>query len=177
MVSLAAAVQAGTALDAYGGSGLFAGALLEAGHGVTSVEGNADAVENARLARDRWGLENKNANARAHADADVRGRAATWRIERAPVLEFAKRDPRREDVIVVDPPRAGLGLPLAAALARRARKRIVYVSCDPATLARDLAVFRESGWEVADARLYDLFALTHRVEAVLALVPSPSRAA
>ncbi len=97
------------------------------------------------------------------------GAVSSWRIERAPVLAFASPDRHREDVVVADPPRAGLGLALAKALALRARKRIVYVSCDPATLARDLAIFRSAGWEVEDARLFDLFALTHRVEAVIAL--------
>ncbi|MEP6769320.1 MAG: hypothetical protein ABJC61_11660 [Acidobacteriota bacterium] len=148
---LAAAVPPGRALDLFGGSGLFAGALLGAGHQVTSVEGHAEAAGDARLARDRWGSGDR------------------WRIEQAPVAEFVRVDHGREELIVVDPPRAGLGLPLSRALAGRARRRLIYVSCDPATLARDLAAILPQGWEIAGARLFDLFALTHRVEAVVAL--------
>ena len=75
----------------------------------------------------------------------------------------------KEDVVVADPPRAGLGATLAKALASRTRRRFVYVSCDPATLARDLGILIASGFEIRSARLFDLFALTHRVEAVVCL--------
>lgn len=147
----AGAVEASNALDAFGGVGLFAGALLDAGHAVTSVESHTASAAEAELARDRW-----RANAR-------------WRIERAAVLDFASADPGREAVIVVDPPRGGLGLALAGVLAERGRRRFIYVSCDSATLARDLAVIVAGGWGVSEARLYDMFALTHRVEAVVVL--------
>ncbi|MDQ2871253.1 MAG: hypothetical protein M3S32_10940 [Acidobacteriota bacterium] len=148
---VSATVPPGRALDLFGGSGLFAGALLGAGHHVTSVEGQPDAARDAALARDRWKSGDR------------------WRIEQAPVAEFLRVDRGREDLIVVDPPRAGLGLPLSRALAARARRRLIYVSCDPATLARDLAAILPEGWEIAGARLFDLFAFTHRVEAVVAL--------
>ncbi|MFN2634356.1 MAG: class I SAM-dependent RNA methyltransferase [Thermoanaerobaculia bacterium] len=148
---LAAAVPPGRALDLFGGSGLFAGALLGAGHQVTSVEGQGEAARDAKLARDRWRSGDR------------------WRIEQAPVAQFVRVDRGREDLIVVDPPRAGLGLALSRALAHRARRRLIYVSCDPATLARDLAAILPEGWEIVGARLFDLFALTHRVEAVVAL--------
>ncbi len=148
---LAAAVPPGRALDLFGGSGLFAGALLGAGHRVTSVEGQAEAARDAALAREQWKTGDR------------------WRIERAPVAEFMRADRGREELIVVDPPRAGLGLLLARALAGRGIRRLIYVSCDPATLARDLAAILPEGWEIAGARLFDLFALTHRVEAVVAL--------
>src|SRR5439155_27110900 len=67
------------------------------------------------------------------------------------------------------PPRTGLAR-LAVPLGERARRRFVYVSCDPATLARDLAELSGVGFRVADARLYDLFPLTHRVESVVTLL-------
>ncbi|HXM79088.1 MAG TPA: hypothetical protein VOA00_07640, partial [Thermoanaerobaculia bacterium] len=151
VAAAARAVSPGRALDAFGGSGLFAAALLDAGHAVTSVEGDTETAQEARLARDRWGAGER------------------WRIERGSVLEFAISDAGREDVVVADPPRAGLGLPLARALASRARERLIYVSCDPATLARDLSAILPEGWEILEARLFDLFALTHRIEAVVAL--------
>jgi tRNA/tmRNA/rRNA uracil-C5-methylase (TrmA/RlmC/RlmD family) len=72
-------------------------------------------------------------------------------------------------VVVADPPRVGLGATLSKALAARTKGRFVYVSCDPATLARDLSVFLAEGFEIRTTRLFDLFALTHRVEAVVLL--------
>jgi 23S rRNA (uracil1939-C5)-methyltransferase len=151
LVADSAAGDSGTALDAFGGSGLFAASLLDAGYSVTSVEADASAVDAARLARDRW-----------------RARDA-WRLVRSPLLDFARRDSRREDVVVADPPRVGLGAALSKALAARTKGRFVYVSCDPATLARDLSVFLAEGFEIRTTRLFDLFALTHRVEAVVLL--------
>ena len=73
------------------------------------------------------------------------------------------------DVVVVDPPRAGLGLRLAEALPARVGRRLLYVSCDPATLARDLAALVARGLAIREALLYDLFAFTHRVEALVLL--------
>src|SRR5262249_17865965 len=117
----AADVPAGAALDAFGGAGLFAGALLDAGHRVQTVESDPGAVGDARRARESW------------RDGD------RWEIAASTVEGFLEEDDRTFDAVVVDPPRAGLGVPLARALAGRARRRLVYVSCDPATLARDLA--------------------------------------
>ena len=147
----AARVSPGTALDAFGGVGLFAGALLDAGHEVTSVERELEATEDARATRAEW-------------PDGVR-----WAAEAATIEGFLRADDREFDVVVADPPRAGLGGGLAEELARRARRLFLYVSCDPATLARDLAALRGAGLEIARTRLYDLFAFTHRVEALVAL--------
>jgi len=144
-------VPPGSSLDAFGGTGLFAGALLSAGHRVQSVEADAGSVADARRTRAQW------------------PEAERWEIASAPVERFLDEDDRRFDVVVVDPPRAGLGEDLARELARRAKTRFVYVSCDPATLARDLAVLTGEGFVLRAARLYDLFAFTHRVEAIVAL--------
>ena len=70
---------------------------------------------------------------------------------------------------MADPPRSGLGLKLSAELAARAGRRLIYVSCDPATLARDLPAILQQGFSVTATRLYDLFAFTHRVEAMVVL--------
>lgn len=139
------------ALDAFGGVGLFAAALLDAGHDVVSVEGSPAAARDAAKTRLDW------------PDAD------RWRIVPSSVAGFLSSSSRRFDVVVADPPRAGLGR-IALPLAERARYRLVYVSCDPATLARDLSALVGEGFEIADARLYDLFPLTHRVEAVVTLL-------
>lgn len=147
----AQAISPGRALDAYGGVGLFAGALLDAGHRVVSVEGSLTAAEDAARTRRRWGVSE-----------------VQWELVSAPVDRFVSSAPPF-DVVVADPPRAGLGLRLARAIAALVRRRFLYVSCDPATLARDLAVLREQGFEIARATLYDFFAFTHRVEALVVL--------
>ncbi len=147
----AARVPPGTALDAFGGVGLFAGALLDAGHEVTSVERDREANEDARATRAEW------------ADG------VRWDTESAPIADFLRAGDAQFDVVVADPPRAGLGAELASELARRTRRLFLYVSCDPATLARDLGALRTAGLEISGTRLYDLFAFTHRVEALVAL--------
>jgi 23S rRNA (uracil1939-C5)-methyltransferase len=149
-VGQAAGTRPGDALDAFGGVGFFAAALLDAGHSVTSVEGNPAAARDAAKTRRAW------------EDAD------RWRIVPSSVAGFLSSSSRRFDIVVVDPPRAGLAR-LALPIGERARRRLVYVSCDPATLARDLAELL-SVFDVVDARLYDLFPLTHRVESVITLV-------
>jgi tRNA/tmRNA/rRNA uracil-C5-methylase (TrmA/RlmC/RlmD family) len=149
----AAPLPPGRALDLFGGVGLFAGALLDAGHAVVTVEANHAAVEQANAAAKRW-------------------RAAGWAIHHADALTYLARSRETFDVIVADPPRAGLGAALTRALARRGARLLVYVSCEPATLARDLAVLLAEGLPIRTARLYDLYPLTHRVEAIVALAPS-----
>jgi 23S rRNA (uracil1939-C5)-methyltransferase len=144
-------VPAGLALDVFGGVGLFAGVLLDAGHRVVSVEGDPGAAADARATFSRW-------------DDGAACEAVEGSVE-----EFLRRDDRRFSCVVADPPRAGLGRELARALAGRAEKALVYVSCDPATLARDLPVILEEGFTVRSATLFDLFAFTHRVEAMVAL--------
>ena len=146
----AAVVPPGRALDAFGGVGLFAGALLDTGHRVVSVEADGHAVEQALEAGKRWQMKE-------------------WRVVHSGVLPFLESEPDPVDLAVVDPPRAGLGLELATRLADHVRSRIIYVSCEPATLARDLAVILARGYRIAATRLYDLFAFTHRVESVVAL--------
>jgi 23S rRNA (uracil1939-C5)-methyltransferase len=73
------------------------------------------------------------------------------------------------DLVVVDPPRAGLGERTARMLARLKTANLVYVSCDPATLSRDLRVLIESGFHIAEAHMVDLFPQTFHIETVLRL--------
>lgn len=150
-VARAGGSEPGDALDAFGGVGFFAGALLEVGNSVTSVEGSPSAARDAAKTRPGW------------PDAD------RWRIVPSSVEGFLSSSTRRFERVVADPPRSGLG-PLAAALVDRARKTFIAVSCEPATLARDLPTLIGGGFAITDARLYDLFPLTHRVEAVVTLV-------
>jgi tRNA/tmRNA/rRNA uracil-C5-methylase (TrmA/RlmC/RlmD family) len=75
------------------------------------------------------------------------------------------------DIVVLDPPRIGLAKGVVEALARRKPRRVVYVSCDAATFARDLASFEENGIELKDMKVYDLFPMTEHVEIVALLEP------
>ncbi len=141
----------GSALDAFGGAGLFAGPLLSAGYRVHSVEADPGAVADARRTRESW------------PDRD------RWEIAGVPVEQFLEDTDDRFDCVVADPPRAGLGPNLASSLARCAAGRLIYVSCDPATLARDLTAILAEGFAIRHAALYDLFPFTHRVEAMIGL--------
>jgi len=145
----AGALPSGQALDAFGGVGLLAGALLDAGHRVVSVEGDRAASREAARNRASW------------------GDGARWRLVASSVAAFTGNAPAFR-VVVADPPRAGLG-ELAVPLARLATETLLYVSCEPATLARDLPPILAQGFTIRDARLLDMFPLTHRLEALVAL--------
>ncbi len=143
-----------TALDLYCGAGLFAGVLAGAvgpSGAVIGIESDAAAVRDARhnLRDTRW--------ARVH-----RGDAAA-------VLQ--RNGLSGASLAVLDPPRTGLAralIDLLSAPPGRVR-RIAYVSCDPATLARDLALFAASGWRLDALRAFDAFPMTHHVECVATL--------
>ncbi|WP_283137954.1 class I SAM-dependent RNA methyltransferase [Rhizohabitans arisaemae] len=141
-----------TALDLYCGAGLFTAALAEAVGStgrVTGVESDPAAVRDAK-----------------HNLRDL----PQVRIERGRVEDsLAAREEGSADLIVADPPRAGLGRTVVDGIARIAPGRIVYISCDPATLARDLAWFAERGYPLADLRAFDAFPMTHHVECVALL--------
>ncbi|MBQ7499516.1 MAG: class I SAM-dependent RNA methyltransferase [Clostridia bacterium] len=73
------------------------------------------------------------------------------------------------DCIVVDPPRKGLGAELCEKLSKSTAKRIIYISCGPDTLARDLRYFKDAGWEIGDLYPFDMFPRTGHVETVVRL--------
>jgi 23S rRNA (uracil1939-C5)-methyltransferase len=77
---------------------------------------------------------------------------------------------QKPDLVVVDPPRRGLGEPLARSLADVAAARLIYVSCDPATLARDLVPLLTAGYRVEQAHVIDLFPQTYHLESIVKLV-------
>jgi 23S rRNA (uracil1939-C5)-methyltransferase len=79
----------------------------------------------------------------------------------------------RPDVVVVDPPRKGLNADTIEALHRMSPRRIVYVSCDPATLARDVALLKERGYTLKNAQAADLFPRCAHVESIVCLVSQP----
>ena len=151
------------ALDLFCGAGLFAGALAEAvgpGGAVIGVESDRGAVRDARhnLRRLPWARIH-------HGDvATVMAREAGPAGDGWPEAGLA----------VLDPPRAGAGRTVIERLLGPGSRlrRVAYVSCDPATLARDIAVFGELGWRLAGLRAFDAFPMTHHVECVAALAPA-----
>ena len=136
------------AFDLYCGVGVFAGALVDAECRVWGVEGNKAAL----------GLARRNVpQARFHAGA----------VERV-----LPRLPGLADLVVLDPPRTGAGRAVMTAVARLRPRAIAYVACDPAALARDLGVAGELGYAPSSIRAFDLFGMTHHLEAVAVLHPA-----
>lgn len=140
-------------LDLFSGAGLFtlplADRVGESGR-VVAVEGDARAVKDARRnAHDRPQIE-------LH-QGDVGAVLGT--------LGAADS----VDAVVLDPPRVGAGRDVVRSMAALDPGRIVYVACDPAALARDVAYLAEEGYRLQDVRGYDLFPMTHHVEAVAVL--------
>jgi 23S rRNA (uracil1939-C5)-methyltransferase len=92
---------------------------------------------------------------------------------RATTLDFLrKRKDEHPELIVVDPPRQGLGPEIATLLAGIAAPALAYVSCDPATLARDLCALKKSGYAIQSITLVDLFPQTFHLETVVHLLHS-----
>ena len=142
-----------TVLDLYCGTGTITLALSRAAKKVIGVEiieqAIVDAKENA--------LRNEIPNAEFFcADASMAAQ------------KFAE-DGIRPDVIVVDPPRKGLDETVIDAMAQMSPKKIVYVSCDPATLARDCKRLTDRGYQLTHAEAFDMFPRCHHVEAVVQL--------
>lgn len=133
-------------LDLYGGAGLFAAfALEEVGPG-----GRVELVDSTATS--------------------VRDAARNFPVLKAHVGEVLRvlRSLKRADVILLDPPRTGAGRPVLEQIAKLKPRRVVYVACDPASLARDVATFAELGYELAELRAFDAFPMTHHVEQIAA---------
>ena len=152
-ISLAGITKEDTVLDLYCGVGTITLAMAAAAGRVIGVEVIPQAVEDARDNARRNGIDN------AEFFCGDAGQAA---------LEL-ERQGIRADVIVVDPPRKGLNADTIEALSRFAPRRIVYVSCDPATLARDVALLKEKGYTLQSAQAADLFPRCAHVESVVTL--------
>ena len=152
-ISLAGITKDDTVLDLYCGVGTITLAMASAAGKVIGVEVIPQAVEDAKDNAKRNGIEN------AEFFCGDAGQAA---------LEL-ERNGIRPDVIVVDPPRKGLNADTIEALHRMAPRRIVYVSCDPATLGRDVALLKGHGYALESAQAADLFPRCSHVETVALL--------
>jgi len=142
----------GTAVDLYCGTGAIAFHLAPGFHTVYGVELVEDAVENARRNAER----NKITNVEFHC-GEVQKLVPD-------VL------PDAPDLIVVDPPRAGVAPKTLRHLIRIAPPQIVYVSCNPATLARDVEQLAQSGYRVTEVQPVDMFPHTYHIETVVNLI-------
>lgn len=143
-VAAAAAAGSGTrALDLYAGSGILGMHLAKNFDEVIAIEIVPDAVRRGQADARRLGIDN---------------------------LSFLRADARTAgpsfpaDVVVVDPPRAGLSTKVVELLLTRRPARIVYVSCDPSTWARDVARFCADGYTLSRVQPFDLYPYTHHVE-------------
>jgi 23S rRNA (uracil1939-C5)-methyltransferase len=153
------------ALDLYSGVGFFTLPLAKAFDKVVCVDANLAA------ARDLY------------ANAESAGVTITSHNEHAE--EFLRKTQEKPDFVLLDPPRAGLGAGAAAALAALGAPEIRYLSCDPSTLARDLAVLtgsskRKEGegapavrYDITDVQLFDLFPQTFHIETFVRLRRAP----
>ncbi|WP_129785078.1 class I SAM-dependent RNA methyltransferase [Promicromonospora panici] len=154
VLDAAGPVEGTTVLDLYSGAGLFTLPLADAvgpqGR-VIAVEGDAQASKDAR----------RNAHAFGQVTLEVGA------VDK--VLAGALSGGAAADVVVLDPPRTGAGRAVVDAIAARTPRRIVYVACDPAALARDVGYLAAHGYALTSVRGFDLFPHTHHVEAVAVL--------
>lgn len=146
----AQAPEGGAAWDLYGGAGLFASVLAQQvgpGGSVLVVEASQDAVVHGRASLADLGQ-------------------VTFRNARSEAALARGVEPRRPDVVVLDPPRKGAARGVVPALAKADPARVVYVACDPAPFARDVASLAKHGYRLRNLRAFDTFPMTRHVECV-----------
>jgi 23S rRNA (uracil1939-C5)-methyltransferase len=168
--ALDGALGAGTRLaDLYGGVGLFAVALAHdvgaAAHGVASADGGGADGPQACGGDDNGRVEVVEASASSAADARINVSQLGRRV-RVVRTDVARWRARRMDVVVADPPRAGLGRGGTRAVAATRAHRLALVSCDAGALGRDVRLLARAGYRLVDATLIDLFPHTPHVEVV-----------
>jgi 23S rRNA (uracil1939-C5)-methyltransferase len=135
------------AWDLYAGVGLFSRALATEFRQVVAVEAAADDLARSFKGSGKRAVE-----------------ATTVEFLRSAVVQR-----ERPDLIVMDPPRAGVGAEVCALLARISSPQIVYVSCDPVTLARDLKLLVAGGYNIVEIHMVDMFPQTFHLETVIIL--------
>jgi tRNA/tmRNA/rRNA uracil-C5-methylase (TrmA/RlmC/RlmD family) len=143
-------------LDLYAGAGLFAAAVADrvgATGDVLAIESEDAAVRDARR--------------NLHDLPQVR--LVAGRVEHVLRQQVQDAD-RRADLVVLDPPRTGARRAVVREIAARGPRAVAYVACDPAALARDVALFAEHGYRLQSVRAFDAFPMTQHVECVAHLV-------
>ncbi|MGJ3190212.1 class I SAM-dependent RNA methyltransferase [Paenarthrobacter sp. FR1] len=148
-------LQPGAAVaDLYAGAGLFTAPLADA----VGVTGSVLSVE---------GAPGTSRDARKNLHGEPQVEIVQGRVER--VLHQRARS---FDSVVLDPPRAGAGKAVVKQLMATGPRAIAYVSCDPASFARDLGYFHQGGWRLESLRAFDLYPNTHHLETVGLIVPA-----
>ncbi len=142
-----------TVLDLYCGAGTIGLSMADKAKEIIGVESVPQAVEDAKINAEINNIQN----------------AKFICADAAQAAERLKAEGTRPDVIILDPPRKGCAPELLKTVADLAPKRIVYVSCDPATLARDCAVLSELDYETLELTPVDMFPRTGHVETVVSL--------
>jgi 23S rRNA (uracil1939-C5)-methyltransferase len=150
------------ALDLFAGVGLFALLLANRFEHVVAVESNPAACRDLEA----------NVSAAAPVSGERAG-GASVEVRSGDVEQFLAKLRGAPQLVVLDPPRAGLTPEIVKHLARIAPERITYVSCDPPTLARDLSAFQQAGYEIAELHLFDLFPQTFHMETLARLRRRP----
>ena len=141
----------GTVLELYCGAGTISLFLAKRAKRVIGAEIIPEAIENARLNAERNGVKNAEFFCADASEAAAR---------------FLKEGIRPE-AVVVDPPRRGMDESAIRAVCGMGPDRVVYVSCNPSTLARDITVFNDCGYELKEASAVDMFPRTAHVETVV----------
>jgi len=161
LTAVTAGAKGELALDLYAGVGFFTLPLAKAFTKVVSVDANLAATRDL------------------YANAELAGVTVTTFNEHTE--DFLKKPQERPDLVVLDPPRAGLGAEAAGKLVELGAPEIIYLSCDPSTLARDLAVLTGSTkkpaeipaagpfYEIASIEMFDLFPQTFHIETLVRL--------
>ena len=142
------------AVDLFAGVGLFSVPLAKRFERIVAVEANPAAARDLEA----------NISDSAGAQRPIRSKCGQRKWKR-----FLEKYREKPQLIVLDPPRAGLMPGSAKHLARIGPAHITYISCDPPTLARDLAALADAGYDVSDVHLFDLFPQTFHMETVVRL--------
>ena len=140
-------------LDAYCGTGTIGLTMAKNAKKVLGVEINADAIRDAKENATLNGIQN----------------VEFYNEDAGEYISFLARKKEKIDVVITDPPRAGCSMKFLKSLIELSPKRVVYISCNPETLARDLNVLVKSGYRVKKIQGVDMFPHTNHIECVVAL--------
>ena len=139
--------------DLYAGAGLFTAPLADA----VGITGSVLSVE---------GAPGTSRDARKNLHGTPQVEIVQGKVERV-----LRQKPRNFDALILDPPRAGAGKAVVNQMVDAGPRAVAYVSCDPASFARDVGYFQQAGWSLQGLRGFDLYPHTHHLETVALLTP------